>query len=254
MRLVTINLRHDVDRWKKRQPLLLDELTRLEPDVVALQEVALGVRQADVIAEHLNATFPSAPFSVHVEPKHHPDPIEGIGIVSRLPVVQYEGLPLPGDGGRVAQIAHIDTPDGQIALGNTHLHNYPIYDEVIRLGQVKALLGRVAQDSGAKWLLAGDFNAIPTTETIQAVYARFDSAYALVHGGEPSRTYPTPLVRDQHRDHEFDRAIDYVFLRSADFEVADARIAFDNAAPNDPTLYPSDHYGLVVAVRLRQSS
>jgi hypothetical protein len=37
--------------------------------------------------------------------------------------------------------------------------------------------------------------------------------------------------------------LDYVWVRG-DIRVVDARLAFDRPHPDDPTLYPSDHFGI----------
>src|SRR5260370_8500782 len=55
MKLLTLNLRHDEDRWPERSELVLEELVREHPDVIAFQEVALHIDQAHFIADKLNA-------------------------------------------------------------------------------------------------------------------------------------------------------------------------------------------------------
>jgi hypothetical protein len=42
----------------------------------------------------------------------------------------------------------------------------------------------------------------------------------------------------------FPGAIDYIFLSRGDFQVEKAYLIGDAPAPDDPTLYPSDHFGL----------
>ena len=54
MRIVTLNLLRDLTRWDERKQMLLDEFERLQPDVIALQEVDVGCDRsggADVGAE-----------------------------------------------------------------------------------------------------------------------------------------------------------------------------------------------------------
>jgi hypothetical protein len=43
--------------------------------------------------------------------------------------------------------------------------------------------------------------------------------------------------------------LDYLWVRGS-VEVEEARLAFDRAAVGDPTLYPSDHFGLAARVRI----
>ncbi len=51
LKLVTLNLYHDRHRWEERFPLIVDMLRAEQPDVIALQEVHLPLRQAHLIAD-----------------------------------------------------------------------------------------------------------------------------------------------------------------------------------------------------------
>ncbi|HEX2063071.1 MAG TPA: endonuclease/exonuclease/phosphatase family protein, partial [Acidimicrobiales bacterium] len=92
--------------------------------------------------------------------------------------------------------------------------------------------------------LVGDFNATPRSTTVRLLGEHLRSAYAAVHGREPPRTVPTPL---REPDATSGIVIDYVFV-SADVDVLDAAVAFDQPHPTDPRLVPSDHFGLVASV------
>jgi endonuclease/exonuclease/phosphatase family metal-dependent hydrolase len=43
--------------------------------------------------------------------------------------------------------------------------------------------------------------------------------------------------------------LDYIWVRGA-VRVADARLAFDRPAADDPTLYPSDHLGIAATLEV----
>ncbi|MBN1287601.1 MAG: endonuclease/exonuclease/phosphatase family protein [Anaerolineae bacterium] len=252
MKFLTLNLRHNADRWPERRALVLDMLRAELPDVIAFQEVALPVRQADDIAEALNAALPAGPYRVFFEPKWQPDAWEGIALLSRLPVLAHERLELPGDGGRVAQCIRASFDGTVIDFANTHLHHRPIENESARLPQARRLLEWMARpvEPARRWLLAGDFNTLPGSETIGAVRQYFDSAYRAHHGAEPARTFPTPLV-EGWQSYPDGLTIDYIFFDPAGFRVDDARVVGGEPHPGgDPTLYPSDHYGLVAEVSL----
>jgi hypothetical protein len=56
MDVVTLNLWHDRSDWPRRQALIVDELRRLQPDVILLQEVLQDEglpNQAGTLAERL---------------------------------------------------------------------------------------------------------------------------------------------------------------------------------------------------------
>ena len=61
--VATLNLLRDLDRWDERKGLIVDEFRRLQPDLIALQEVALAIDNAHWLAEQLGG------YSVHMQAK-----------------------------------------------------------------------------------------------------------------------------------------------------------------------------------------
>ncbi len=102
-KLLTLNLRHDADRWPERRPLLAAALAAHAADVIAFQEVALPIRQADLIAADLAALGQPA-YTVHIASKWGAESSrEGIALLSRLPVVEVDTSSCPSaDGWRSA--------------------------------------------------------------------------------------------------------------------------------------------------------
>ncbi len=244
MKIATLNLRHNQDRWEARFPLVVDALYHEQADVIGLQEVWLEIRQAHMIADRLNERTPQQPYTVYVEPKWGPQPLEGIAVLTRLPVLDHARLELP-EGLRVAQRLVVEVAGQRVNIANTHLHHRPLEDESIRLPQMRALLDWMrAYDSGG-WLLTGDMNAVPESETITAASAWLQSAYFSVHGQHPT-TFPTPLVADQFPGLAV--CIDHIFYEPGALQVTEARLIGDQSAPDDATLYPSDHFGLAAKV------
>ena len=100
-------------------------------------------------------------------------------------------------------------------------------------------------------ILLGDFNAGPAEPAVAVLTKRgFTSAHFSAHGREPEWTFPTPLVAST-KDSSMPKCDDYIFFKGA--------CAVDTTAPNrgvrlignrpipkcEPTLYPSDHLGVV---------
>ncbi|MFN8527993.1 MAG: endonuclease/exonuclease/phosphatase family protein [Anaerolineae bacterium] len=247
MKIVTLNLRHDADRWSERYPLVVKALARQNADVIAFQEVAIPIRQAHMIAAELNG---EQPYAVHVQPKWGNQGHEGIAVLTRLAATVVEGLNLP-HGSRVAQRVRVIIDGQAVNIINTHLHHEPENDESIRAPQARAILqwiNRCAEQAdNQRWVLLGDFNAQPHSETIQHIAESFQSAYAMCHSMEPL-TFPTPLVADETYP---PMAIDYIFFNPSGFEVLNAHMIGTKAADHDPTLYPSDHFGLAAELRLK---
>ncbi len=242
MRIMTFNLRHDADHWPNRLPLVIDMLLQEDPDIIAIQEVSLRIDQSSEILEKLNQ-HRDLPYIALIEPKWGIRSHEGIGIFSRLPVQEKERLQLPS-GGRVAQRISILMDGRAVDIFNTHLHHLPPGSERIRLKQVKNILSWMQdrKDQSIPSILAGDFNATPGSKTILAVYKEMDSSYSLFHGCEPKYTFPTPLVKIPLQK----TTIDFIFLSPGDFMVQNAHLTGTIPAKHDESLYPSDHYGLVV--------
>jgi endonuclease/exonuclease/phosphatase family metal-dependent hydrolase len=247
MRIVTLNLRHNADRWEARFPLVVAALEAQQADIIGLQEVYLPIQQAHCIAQALTAQTPHQPYSVFVEPKWGADQTEGIGLLCRLPVIEHARLELP-EAERVAQRLMVAHQGRRLHIANTHLHHHPFDDERIRLTQMRALMGWMFTLAPVGWLLVGDMNAQPGTSTITMAVSRLRSAYHSVYDRHPL-TFPTPLVAASHPD--ISLTIDYIFYDSATYRVTAASVCADQPHPDDPTLYPSDHYGLVAEFALR---
>ena len=246
MKLMTLNLRHDANRWPERAGLIVEELMREQPDVIALQEVALSIEQAHFIARQLALCLPGQQYSVLVEPKRGLLPKEGIAFLSRLPVVEHARIDLP-EGKRVAQYMRVEQDGQPYDIVNLHLHHRPHDNESVRLPQIQHVLGWMytgRQPMLRRWIVAGDFNAAPGSAPIASLRKHLESAYAAVHGREPEYTAPTPLRTEEYGE-AWVSTIDYIFFDPAALRVETARLAFNQPDPDDETLYPSDHFGLV---------
>ena len=252
VKLLTLNLRHDADRWPERLPLIIDQVRKENPEVIAFQEVALAIDQANIIASELNRADSGQIYQVLVEPKYGPEPKEGIAFLSRLKVVKHQRIDLPGEGDRVAQYIRVSKDSQLFDIVNTHLHHKPKDLETIRLEQVKRILNWMfdRQTGEFHWLLVGDLNATPSSETIKEVMKKLASAYSAVNNVEPDFTFPTPLVSEP-TDWHVPRTIDYVFFDASIFQASEARLVFTESHREDSTLYPSDHFGLVVKISKR---
>ena len=252
MRIATYNLRHDVDRWPERLPVIVANLVAHDADVIALQEAALRIDQARLVMDALNAAASSAgqrvPYRVLVQPKRGWRPREGIAVLTRLPIRAHERLPLRG-GGRVAQRVRVDAGGWTLDVFNTHLHHLPPHSERMRLRQIRAILAwMAAQPFPAEGgVLLGDMNAWPHSKTITTVADRLPSAYVTAHGQEPARTFPTPLPPLASLEPV---TIDYIFC-SPSLNVRACWLIGETPHPEDAALYGSDHYGLAADISPR---
>lgn len=235
MRVVTLNLRSNVNQWQERFPLVVDALSQTDADVIAVQEVRIKIDQHEQLAQALNHGTAYQAFLCEDWYEPH---ILANAILSRLPVIEHERIELE-QGFRTAQRITIEINGQLINIANTHLHHKPYRDEAIRLPQMRRVLEWLST-TDTPFILMGDMNAAPQSKTIQVAKQHLQSAYEVIHGSEPDTTFPTPLRADEAIT---SRTIDYIFC-TLSLQVLDAKLIADKPHPENPQLYPSDHYGL----------
>jgi len=231
--VTTLNVRNTADRWRERAPLLVEQLADLDPDIVGLQEVRRFPGQARWIARHTGPQGP--PWAVRPAYKTGLKRFwEGVAVLSRLPVSGHDRQGLEGQS-RVAQRVTVVLPDGgTLDVYNTHLADS---DVGVRTAQARRLLAWMDERPDVAQVLVGDLNSRPGSAPIKVLTSRLRSAYALVHGTEPPKTVPGNGV------------LDYVLVNDL-VVVLDARVTLDRPSPDDPSLLPSDHFGVTATIRV----
>lgn len=239
MTMVTFNLHHDREDWPQRRRTILAELSRLQPDAIALQEV-IQKRNVRNQAEWLAARLGYAYLFVSTDPlgatKRY-----GNALLTRRPVLarnEHRLQPL-GDYRTVAHL-RIDVDGTPVNIYATHLNERS--DSVgtqIRREQVDDLLRFVgATSAGAPVVMAGDFNALVDAGDLSALRSRYGDSYGSVHVNNDLSTVST-LNR-----HYFDATsrIDHIFFQQDTLIAREARLLFD--APDEGGRWASDHYGV----------
>lgn len=246
--IATFNLHLGLDRWLQRRDLVVSELLDLQADVIALQEIALPIQQAHWLRNQLNARGTNAPYQlVQRRRRSLSNWYEGVGLLSRLPIISADALPLTF--ARIAVRIAVDLPDGTtVDIVSTHLRSRPNAHET-REKQIMALMGWLDSRGGVqRRVIAGCLRAEPDSLAVQRmkVFFGYQSAYAAANGREPLATFPTAL-----REHRTPVGLnhDYIFI-SPHLDVVDARLFGLKSAENDPSLYPSDHVGIFTTLRV----
>lgn len=243
--LVTLNLYHDKAEWPKRLPMILAELKRLQPDVIALQEV-LGhetlPNQAQTIADALGYQYVFSSTDPSDSARRY-----GNALLTRHPILAQGWKKLePLDDARTALHVRIAIGDREVNVYNTHLH-WTDQGGAIRAQQVRGLLDFIAAtNDGAPSLLAGDFNAVASAPELKALSARFIDAYGALHPGanaDPKAHSTLNLA------YFAPKRIDHVFLQRDAFVPVEARIILNQ--PDKAGHWPSDHFGMHTRVRLQ---
>jgi endonuclease/exonuclease/phosphatase family metal-dependent hydrolase len=253
----TVNLHHRGDRWLARRHLLVGQLMDAQPDIIALQEISVAVGQAGWLARQVNIRLTGdsrRPYRVvqarRTSARHS---LEAVGVMTRLPIIYHDALPLEFDG-RVALRVNVELPAGaagsrrqSLDFVTVHLHHVAA-DREGRLEQAMALVGWLNHKRRVPLqVIAGDFNETPDGPANVFMRQSYRSAYAEVKGRDPLATFPTSLAKAPPL---WAGCLDYVFVSPAVYKVTKASIFLDKPAADDDTLYPSDHVGLLIGLEV----
>jgi endonuclease/exonuclease/phosphatase family metal-dependent hydrolase len=263
VRVVTQNLLgHHMD-WPRRRAAVTSCFRRLDPDVLALQEVVV-TDDHDQVAEILGDGY-------HVT--HHPlreKDGSGISIASRWPIGAVRELdlrvgPRTADFSASAQIADIHWPHGDppLLLVNhkpsyrTNLEYERGRQAVLTAGFVEEIVARTGQHV----VLAGDFDAMPDAASVRfwrgeqaldGTSVAYRDAWQLTHRDEPGPTFApsvVPLITEEWR-HDLDRRIDYIFVRCVDGHGPSMSVTRCVRVLDVPVddVWGSDHFGVTADI------
>lgn len=263
LKVATLNLRHNADEWEQRAPLIVEELHRYRPHLVALQEVWLPIEQGAWLANELNLRAPegtAAPYVWVQRPKWGiGGGIEAVGVLSRIPVLESDGVDLPG--GRVASSVLVKWKGTPIHFVSVHLHfGPPDASDGVRRSQIRGMHAwlqrreelRRPDEPRPLTIIAGDFNATPETSATLLMREQWRSVFERLHGTEPEWTFGTPLADRWSLAEGFELikgTLDYIFV-SPELEPAAANLFCTEPSPFDATIYPSDHLGIYAELRV----
>lgn len=210
-----------------------------KPDLVALQEVDVGVKRSARVHEVRRLVELTGMAGRFGPTQHFEGGLFGNAVLTRLPILDVEIHPLPYTEAtptlqtypRGAIAVSVTAPDGNpLRFVSTHFqHNVP----EDRTAQAKSINGLFAAEGDRlRTVLAGDMNAKPDEEPIRILLERWTGA-----GDEPPS--PTaPAVNPTSR-------IDYIFFRgAADFRVREARVI--------PEAMASDHRPVFAELELAE--
>jgi endonuclease/exonuclease/phosphatase family metal-dependent hydrolase len=245
-------------RWQDRQHGLLDTLRRVDPDVVAMQEVwgTTGTTQAQEFADQLrlHAGFAAPSYPPAPDPPRTPEHegvALGLGLLSRWPITSLREVELPArhrTHAPVAMIATLQHPAGRLPVIAACLEYEPAYNDD-RIAQAQALVELAtdpALDGPLPVIVAGDLNAAPDSPVLRPLHDALIDAWT-AGGGDPTAvtipsTHPSAPVEAEEL---IDQRIDHIFLRPGQ---AKLRVVVESprlAGAAVDGLYPSDHRAVV---------
>ena len=244
IRVATLNIRNLADRWDERLPLLLADTAAAAPDLLGLQEVVYPLQQDRLLGAAGPATYRAIRGWAG-----RPEYGNSLLVREGLAVDAVERLDLGLD--RSAHRIVATLPGGAlVVVVVTHLH-HAVDGAAERDAQVAAVLAWLDDAPAADArLVMGDFNADPREPAYARMLAAgWRSAFAEANGAEPAVTWPSGLQAPGMDTDGDPDCLDYIWLRGA-ARAASARLAWDRPAVGDPTLYPSDHVGIVADIEV----
>lgn len=274
MRVLTINVQTD-EGDPRRQELLNRELRRLDPDLVALQEVLHGPdhRQLDELLAGTRLHGTHQEEAMAYTPAFA-DRYGGSAIATRWPhrIVEVLDSRLADamDVPWCTLAASVRVPDAGDVLFIGATASWRLDAEAARERQAIGIADLDARHRAAlPSIIAGDFNATPDAASIRYLTGRQSLAGRSVHyhdawevaGQGPGHTWTVenPNAKAEIgfmvRQPAHQRRLDYVFIGSAHAHPnAHCHVRAAQLAFNEPTddVWPSDHYGLVVDVDIGQ--
>jgi endonuclease/exonuclease/phosphatase family metal-dependent hydrolase len=253
-KVLTINLKHPLtgmDEALVRLQIVADVINQSQPDVVALQEVVQDGEDPS-LAEQLAGLTGYEWFWQYT----YTVPLlfnEGIGVLSRWPIVWTDATTLPHLDlvifTRQVIGARVDSPYGEIQLFCTHMTTDS--DETIKADQALAVYEFIqANPSTRAGFLAGDLNAEPDTLAMrffrgeaehEGVTGNLIDAWAAINPGQDGFTIPSNAP---------DRRIDYIYVipgTQTSASVDSCEVMFSDQVDG---LYASDHLGVMCSFTL----
>jgi endonuclease/exonuclease/phosphatase family metal-dependent hydrolase len=243
--VVTLNLWHDQRDWPRRMVRIVDELRRLRPDVICLQEVLQNPQlrnQAETLADSLDCHMQFASVDGPERPKRY-----GNAILTPHRVLTTGARNLdPADDYRVVAHLRFEWRGRAIDAYSTHLH-HTLEGGAIRATQIRHLLAYVDSTRGQEpVVLAGDFNAELAAPEMSSVAARYVDAFQALHpkaNREESATFNKHFGPDPG-------AIDHIFVprgKNSPRPVA-CELMFRDVGPD--SVWASDHFGVLAKLRM----
>jgi exonuclease III len=159
-RVVTLNLEQDHKRWRARCRLIIEEIDRLKPDIIAFNEVSVPLQSARSL-QKAAAELAGIEYNLVQQTRVNGlSKVEGEALLTRFSVVETGNLDYQARD-MVALVARIMVGGMPLDAYVTHLY-MSRGDDSLRLFQVQQLLAWIdTRDDVSERIVCGDFNAEP---------------------------------------------------------------------------------------------
>ena len=218
-----------------------DVIRKAKPDLVALQEVDVGVKRSGRVHDVRELSKLTGLAGRFGPTQHYEGGLFGNAVLTRLPILDVAIHPLPYTESTAERTTYprgaiavtIKGPDGKpLRFVSTHFqHNVP-EDRVAEAKAINKLFASDGDDS--RTILAGDMNAVPDAEPITELLKKWTNAI------DEAETPTAPATKPRSR-------IDYIFYRNAqEFRLIESKVISEPVA--------SDHRPVLAVLELRPES
>ena len=240
LRIATLNLEQNHKCWEARRELIVQQLGELKPDMLALNEIHVP-EQTGRWLQRAAAKRLHVRYTLLQQSKVGDDsPTQAEGLLTRYPVIETANLDYRSHN-CVALVARFEIDGRLLDVYVTHLIATRVEDAA-RQYQARQLLDWMRTRDDADFsVVCGDFNAAPDQPSIRLMSAAFRPTQTQATAFSPLQE---PGGSPTHPEWErFDRCIDYIWVTGS-IKVRASGLCFNSPAPDNPTLWPSDHVGV----------
>jgi len=240
--VVTLNLGRDQQNWHARMGAIVDELRRIEPDVIALQQV----RQHDSLTNQAMDIARSIGYDWYftstdsVRRPHR----TGNAILTKRPVLVRNWVTLePLTDNRNAAHVRIAVAGREVDVYTTQLSDTIDSDSIRRVqaAHMQRFIDRTR--GGGATVLAGSFGTTADTSTLGSLLTTFVDACRALH---TNATTDSPTTRVTGLGRPAVR-VGHVLTARATLTPIDAQLLFQE--PIGTGQWVSDHFGVLVRLR-----
>lgn len=245
--VVTLNLWHDRSDWPRRQVLIADELRRLQPDAILLQEVLQDTgspNQAQSLAQRLGYHWHFVSVDAPQRARRY-----GNAILTREPMLRRGARALqPASDYRIAGWVRTTVRGQALDLYVAHL-NFTDASGATRERQMRDLMAFVSMTSASgAAVIGGDFNTPASSTEMAPLRESFVDAYAAAHLPDDVEGVAHATLNGRFNA---PARIDRIYVSDAAFCLPQARRLFER--PDADGAWASDHFGVWVRVQWRRN-
>lgn len=267
LKVITLNAANydDVGNWEKRKEMIVDTISGNNVDIVALQEIRFDRNQESTEESYLNMgeqilsqlserktyenssiVYQWAQYYENGTTQKVTAKWEGLGIISRMPIVETGSvfLSMPPNSGdsnhRITQYAAFYPESGGVFyLFNTHFAVYS-WCQQCTASNVTETIKYMNQVGSSSRLLVGDLNATPDNKEIQRLADNgLIDVWSYIYPGKDGFTFRS--------DNPYERS-DYVWAdKTLKGSIKDIELI---CTEEDSGVYASDHRGLLVTLSI----